>query len=1158
MKEADCRFEVAISFAGDNKRDVVRKIASGLRQKIGDGKIFFDEWYEAEVAGHDASNALQKIYRDDSFLVVACLCGRYGKKPWTQEEWRAIQSFERKIRQANTPKRFLPLRFGDGEVDGVFDTAIVPDMRHRSVGECVDFILERLEIAKTSQEKIIPAHTATDKGPVFPEVKRQATESPISQIDIPSVTIIGSGFSGTATAIRLLHLARRPIKLNIIEANPKQRYGGLAFGDDTTGWEHVLNIQAGRISLYRENPIDFLTWVNSEASREIWPKRWSEQKFKESSPVPRKIYREYLRDRFNQEMVRNSELVSVTEISGEVISVRERATGVKINYLPFGQKSKHYTLDTDIVLLSTGHANPALPSFVDEIKSHPRFVASAYSSKLSDISRVLSKDDIVLIVGSGLSSFDALLTLMTQKFSGQIIVCSRNGFIHNTYPDMHSHDIIRMPAPQLPVNISNEEELVAAIEGAVELCRAFLLKNVPEIPSNIAFERILKSLEPWIKNLLSNADDEIISSFLKNYSSWLTTRRTNVVPEVGNVVSELFSGPGSNARLVKGRISSLKRLSDKKINVTITGETEIHNLAVNALICCTGLETNYNKVSSPLWRSLIDESDLAVPHKRTLKGIEVGPYGQLQRKDESLSNRLFALGPMRQGQEILDNGRLGAFVFSIGTIRNQAFLSAAAILQQIENQKYTALNSAAKIKLDQAVKIELERSKEKKKISHCIDAIKYNITNASEFDNIVDIQLRCNEIFSILPLSQDEDLGTYSVFNALRFMAIKELTDIRRLPENYAEVKNYGIGDPSDFVFERLQCKRILKELVRTFNAESASLFVYKSLEKTLYPFVDYRRREKFTSTNYGEAVTGNLLKSYSELTEFPNSSALQACVADNRIRGVIIPDYNALDSKNKKSTYTEPTSHRRLYPSVIVALLVFEESPSGIIYLEAREGRCFSCSEVEELIEKSERLSPMMNDANIRWIPTDHQDHSGEDLKNADYAAAELSGANFRNAQLSGTRFRAANLIGADLSGAFCEGASFREARLSNARLINARVVGADLTNSDVRGSSLDGAVLRRSKLINTKLSGATLEGVDFSESLLLNIRFVDHSLKGVNFDNTTFRKCHFSALEYIEYASWQDAVFDDVTMDEETFLTMPRIVQNLYKDDIKISKFT
>jgi len=148
------RFEVALSFAGDGKRERVRAVAELLQQELGAGRVFFDEWFVTELAGHDAQVVLQNIYRSSTRLVVTCVCKRYNEKPWTQEEWRAIVSFERTLRDAGGENirrmRFLPLRFGDGEVDGIFDTAIVPDVRALTPAEIARLILERLDLAKRS------------------------------------------------------------------------------------------------------------------------------------------------------------------------------------------------------------------------------------------------------------------------------------------------------------------------------------------------------------------------------------------------------------------------------------------------------------------------------------------------------------------------------------------------------------------------------------------------------------------------------------------------------------------------------------------------------------------------------------------------------------------------------------------------------------------------------------------------------------------------------------------------------------------------------------------------------------------------------------------------------------------------------------------------
>lgn len=157
------RFDVALSFAGDNKRDKVREVAKILEKTLGKGRVFFDEFFEAEIAGQDADTYLQNIYLNESHLVVSCVCKRYNEKQWTQDEWRAIRAFERdKCRTNESRNRFLPLRFGDGEVDGVFSNAIVPDVRDRDSVEIAQLIIDRLS-------KLAAFHPVTSNGPIVVE-----------------------------------------------------------------------------------------------------------------------------------------------------------------------------------------------------------------------------------------------------------------------------------------------------------------------------------------------------------------------------------------------------------------------------------------------------------------------------------------------------------------------------------------------------------------------------------------------------------------------------------------------------------------------------------------------------------------------------------------------------------------------------------------------------------------------------------------------------------------------------------------------------------------------------------------------------------------------------------------------------------------------------
>jgi hypothetical protein len=143
------RFEIALSFAGEN-RELIRQIAAILATALTPKRIFFDEWYETEIAGHDAQIILQQIYCEQSRVVVPFISKRYNEKPWTQDEWRAIQTLERQLRDAASGNvkrlRLFPLRVEDGDVDGAFPTAIIPDVRHRPAHITAQSILKRLDL----------------------------------------------------------------------------------------------------------------------------------------------------------------------------------------------------------------------------------------------------------------------------------------------------------------------------------------------------------------------------------------------------------------------------------------------------------------------------------------------------------------------------------------------------------------------------------------------------------------------------------------------------------------------------------------------------------------------------------------------------------------------------------------------------------------------------------------------------------------------------------------------------------------------------------------------------------------------------------------------------------------------------------------------------
>ena len=141
------RFAVAFSLAGE-QRELVLQVAQEVESVLGRSTVFYDEWFEHWIAGRDADLLLQKIYGERADLVVMCVSGHYGDKPWPAAEHRAIRArFMQADSDVDRP-RVLPVRVGDGEVEGVLFNDLVPDLRDRTVAGAAELIIARLNVAK--------------------------------------------------------------------------------------------------------------------------------------------------------------------------------------------------------------------------------------------------------------------------------------------------------------------------------------------------------------------------------------------------------------------------------------------------------------------------------------------------------------------------------------------------------------------------------------------------------------------------------------------------------------------------------------------------------------------------------------------------------------------------------------------------------------------------------------------------------------------------------------------------------------------------------------------------------------------------------------------------------------------------------------------------
>lgn len=141
----EIKFKAALSFPGEH-RGFVSKIADILREEFGKDKVFYDYDYQSQLAIPNLDTLLQKVYLDNSDLIVVFLSKEYAEKEWCGLEWRAIREF---IKSKGDDKIML-IRFDDEKIEGVLSIDGYIDARKHSEEAIARFILERAQLSLTA------------------------------------------------------------------------------------------------------------------------------------------------------------------------------------------------------------------------------------------------------------------------------------------------------------------------------------------------------------------------------------------------------------------------------------------------------------------------------------------------------------------------------------------------------------------------------------------------------------------------------------------------------------------------------------------------------------------------------------------------------------------------------------------------------------------------------------------------------------------------------------------------------------------------------------------------------------------------------------------------------------------------------------------------
>jgi uncharacterized NAD(P)/FAD-binding protein YdhS len=308
------------------------------------------------------------------------------------------------------------------------------------------------------------------------------------------------------------------------------------------------------------------------------------------------------------------------------------------------------SLRADAVVLAIGHRPPSDPANLRWSGPRTRYIADPW--RPFAVNRV-GPDDPVLVLGSGLTAVDTVLSLAEQPRRAPITLVSRHGLV----PQAHA------ATPVTPVHLhAVVSELVDAPGGvqALTLLRELRRKVRELAPAGVDWRSIVDGVRPHTAALWQAMPSTERRRFLSRLRPFWEVHRHRMALAVAERFYEMLDR--GDVRLVAGRVESAQADNDG-VKLVVRQRKSDRTVESHAawVINCTGPLPSNRVESNPVIGSLlvygwVHPDDLAL-------GIETTSAGNALAED---------------GQEVAD-------LFVVGTLRKPAFWESTAV-PELRNQ----------------------------------------------------------------------------------------------------------------------------------------------------------------------------------------------------------------------------------------------------------------------------------------------------------------------------------------------------------------------------------------------------------------------------------------------------------------------------------------
>ena len=433
-----------------------------------------------------------------------------------------------------------------------------------------------------------------------------------------AVAIIGGGASGLFTAIQIISQGGLDgPRVHLIE---KQETFGFGAAYSTNDPSHLLNTRAGNMSGFPDKPRHFLDWLQT----------WSEGfgPISPSSFVSRQTYGHYLRSLLCDAVTGADAAGRFYIVLDEAVSLRRAPDRGFLVQLALGKEIK-----ADSVVLALGNPPPHPPGVADSsVLASPHYVGDPWSCGLSAIE---PKDGPILILGTGLTTVDVVVSLARNGHRGPFMALSRRGLLPRRHAEASSGHPLPDP-PELSLNIVSD---LRAVRRSVQ----------EQVEEGRDWRDIIDALRPITTGYWRSLPLSDQKRFLRHLRPWWDVHRHRIAPQAAEELHSLLAS--ERLKIMQGRLKSLALSNHPVLPVSVTwtpkGRHTQDRFSVSKIINCMGPGGNLRLSPFLLIRQMLAER-LVQPDALGL-GLAVDDEGRVLTAQGEAEPKLFALGPITRG-----------------------------------------------------------------------------------------------------------------------------------------------------------------------------------------------------------------------------------------------------------------------------------------------------------------------------------------------------------------------------------------------------------------------------------------------------------------------------------------------------------------------------